>query len=243
MGAQLEGKVVLVTGSSIGIGRATAIRFAEEGCRVVVTYLEDEREAEETAVNCRDIGAPEVLITELDVRDDISIMRAVGKVLDKHGKLDILINNAGVITWKPLKEQTLGEIEDQLRTDLEGTVKMTRACLPYLTDMVVGMTSVTALKGYGTVAPYSASKAGIIAFFRSLAEETDIPVFAVMPGETATRMTDYEGEPPENVAEVVVNLAKGRYAILSGEVVKVFDPPPAVGREGEMQTVRSELSR
>jgi 3-oxoacyl-[acyl-carrier protein] reductase len=240
MDGQLKGKIVLVTGSSIGIGRATAIRFAQEGCRVVVTYYKDEREAEETADRCRELGAPDVLVTELNVKDDASIDRAVETVLDKHDGLDILINNAGVIVWKPLTEQTREEVEDQVRTNLEGTVKMTQACLPYLRYMITGMTSPTALRGYETLVPYSSTKAGVLEFVRSLAKEIDIPIFAVMPGQTATRMTNFEGDPPEKVAGVIVTLAKGRYDVASGDMVKVTDPPRESAGLREMRVTSAQ---
>ena len=231
MDGELSGRTVLITGSSIGIGRATAERFAREGCRVVVTYYKDEDEAGKTADRCRELGAAEVLVVELDVKDEASIDRAVSTVLDRFGGLDILINNAGIIVWKPLKDQTQEEVMDQVRTNLEGTISMTKAMLPHVRHMITGMTSPTALRGYGTLVPYSSTKAGVYEFVRSLAREIDIPVYAVMPGQTATRMTDFQGDPPEKVAEVIVNLAKGGYDVASGDMVSVTSPPrPAPGK-------------
>ena len=77
------------------------------------------------------MGATETFLIRLDVRDNKSIVNAVDKVVKTFGKIDILINNAGVAVWKQLRKQTFTDIEDQVRTNLEGLVKMTRACLPY----------------------------------------------------------------------------------------------------------------
>lgn len=226
MNGQLKDSVVLITGSSIGIGRATALEFAREGCQVVVTYYQDEQEARETADRCRELGAPEVMVQDLNIMDGVSINEAVDAVVQEKGRIDILVNNAGVITWKKLADQSFAEIEQQIRTNLEGTIKMTKAALPHVKGMVINMASPTALHGHPTLTAYAASKGGIISFTKTLAMELEpVKVYNVIPGETATRMTDFEGDPPEEVAEVTVRLARGEYDIESGENVSVKKPP------------------
>jgi len=230
MNGQLRNKVVLVTGSSQGIGRATALRFAEEGCRVVITYHRDDRGAEEASERCLRLGAPRTMVLQLDVTDDYSIARAVGTAVDELGAIDVLVNNAGVLVRKRLEEQSPEEIEVQVRTNLEGTIKMTRACLPHLREAVINVTSLTALRGYPSLGTYAASKAGIIAFTRTLADEIGPRrAYNVFPNATATRMTNFHGDPPEEVAEAIVRLARGDYAVPNGGDVKVGDLPIAKG--------------
>lgn len=243
MNGQLGNKVVLVTGSSRGIGRATALRFAAEGCRVVVTYQQDDRGAEGASEQCLRLGAPQAMALQLDITDDYSVARAAATAADAMGGVDILVNNAGVLVRKGLEEQTPGEIEGQVRTNLEGTIKMTRACLPHLQDTVVNLASVTALRGFPHLAAYAASKGGVIAFTRTLAEEiAPRKAFNVFPNATATRMTDFHGDPPEAVAEAIVRLARGDYAVPSGGDLKLSDLPASRER-GETVTVHAGTAR
>jgi NAD(P)-dependent dehydrogenase (short-subunit alcohol dehydrogenase family) len=229
MSRSLKDKVVLITGASIGIGRATAIGFAQQGCRVAVTYYMDEREAQHTAARCTEFGAPEVLLTELNVMDNRSIHNCVERVIERYKGIDILINNAGTIIWKELKDQSLEEIETQIRTNLEGTIKITKICLPHIREMIISTSGPTSYEGRRTLAPYSASKAGVPPFIESLAQELwGVDAYTVIPGVTATRMTNYRGDPPERVAEVLVALARGEYNVRSGEEIRVFDPPARV---------------
>lgn len=130
-------KIVLITGSSNGIGRETAFKFAATKAKVVITYCNDRPGGQNTEKRCRELGASETLLLKLDLRDNKSILNAVDKVVKTFGKIDILINNAGVGVWKPLKEQNLADIEDQIRTNLEGLIKMTRTCLPHVKDMII----------------------------------------------------------------------------------------------------------
>src|SRR5271157_385560 len=133
----LEGKVVFITGSSIGIGREDAYKFSEEGCKVVITYYRDRKEAEEVSKECLKLGASETLVIQLDVMDNKSIKEAVKQAAGKFKKIDILVNNAGIVVWKKLKDQSRDEIEEQVRTNLEGMIKMTKECLPYVTDKII----------------------------------------------------------------------------------------------------------
>ncbi|NLK25103.1 MAG: SDR family oxidoreductase [Euryarchaeota archaeon] len=226
MDYRLKGNVVLVTGSSLGIGRATALRFAEEGCHIIVTYYQDEQEARETSSLCQRLGAPGAMMLRLDVTDNASIENVVDTIADEMGHLDILVNNAGVIIKKKIEEHSFEDIEKQLRTNLEGTVKITRACLPHLRQMIINVASVTAHRGSPNLGVYAASKGGVIALTHTLVEEIGPrKVYNVYPGATATRMTNFQGDPPEEVAEVIVRLARGDYDVPNGGDVMVRDPP------------------
>lgn len=217
-------KVVLITGSSSGIGRETAYKFASEKARLVVTYCTDKPNGMKTYKQCRERGASDALLVKLDLKDNKSITRTVDKVTEKFGKIDILINNAGVVTWNPLKDQSPGDIEHQIRTNLEGLIKMTRRCLPHVKEMIINIASGAGKTGFADLTTYCATKFGVRGFTQSLAEEvTKIKIYSVNPDMTATRMTDFEGRPPEQVARVVLNTAKGMYKVPSGSDIDVWE--------------------
>jgi 3-oxoacyl-[acyl-carrier protein] reductase len=222
VGIDLAGKTVLVTGASIGIGRAVAQQFAAAGCRLALTYFEHRAEAEEIAERCRRLGSPDVVAVSLQQADDDSIRTLLETVIDRFGALDILVNNAGVVVWKPFLEQDFGEIENQLAVDLMGVMKMTWVFLPMVRDAVINVGSSASLHGTATLAPYCAAKWGVRGFSKALAlEHPDKRIVCVHPGHTATRMNDMQGMPPERVAEVVLQVARGDLEVEPGGDVDV----------------------
>lgn len=220
----LKNKVVLITGSSVGIGREDAFKFSRAGCRVAITYYKDREDAEEAAKKCMDLGAADAFVVYLNVMDDASIKSAVRQVAGRYGKISVLINNAGVIVWRHLEEQEFDDIATQIRTNLEGLIKVTKECLPFIEDAIINMASSAGLTGYSDLTVYCATKWGVRGFTKSLAEELPkIKVYAVNPGAIATRMTNFRGMLPEKVAEVVFNLASGKYRLKSGSDVNIWD--------------------
>jgi len=202
---------VLITGGSNGIGRATALEFAKNRHHVALTYLDDEENAILTARKCLELGAKAAMIVPLDVRNDASIKAALAKVLQKFNTVGTLINNAGVAVWKPLKDQTAEEVENQLRTNLEGLIKMTKACLPHAKS-IVNVSSGAGKTGYADLSIYCATKFGIRGFTQALAEEhPDLNIVCVNPGMTATRMTGFTGIPPETVAKIIYEASLGKH--------------------------------
>lgn len=174
--------------------------------------------------SCRDMGASDTLVLQLNLTDDKSIKECIRGVIAKFEKIDILINNAGVVVWEPLKNQTYREIESQLRTNLEGLIKMTKEALPHIKEMIVNISSGAGLEGYADLTVYCATKFGVRGFTKSLAEELDsIKIFSVNPGTTKTRMTNFSGLHPSKVAQVILNLAKGEYNLRSGSDVNIWD--------------------
>ncbi len=205
----LKNKSVLITGSSAGIGEQTAYKFAAEGCKVTVTYNKGRVAGENVAKKCKELGAADVLLLNLDVTDDKSIKSAVKAAVKKFGAIDILINNAGVIVWKSLAEQSFADIENQIRTNLEGLIKMTKECLPHV-SVIVNVASGAGKSAYADLTTYCATKFGVRGFSQSLAKE-GVKVYVVNPGMTATRMTNFRGVSPEKVAQVILDTAKGRH--------------------------------
>jgi NADP-dependent 3-hydroxy acid dehydrogenase YdfG len=223
MPGSLKNKVICITGSSIGIGREDAISFAMEGAIIVITFNSNQDEAEKVAEQCMKLGASDTLVLQLNVTVDSSIDNAVNTIIAKYDYIDILINNAGVILWKHFEDQTSEEIELQTRTNLEGLLKMTRACLPHVKDMIINMASAAGLEGYEELTTYCATKWGVRGFSKALAKETSLKVYAVNPGVIATQMNNFRGMPPEKVAKVIVNLAKGKFDLDSGSDVNIWD--------------------
>lgn len=220
----MKGKVVLITGSSLGIGAETAFKFSQEGCKVVITYYKDKKEAEEVSKKCQDLGAEDILVLLLNVMDDQSIKKAVKSVVDKFGAIDVLINNAGVLVDGSLESISFKDIEDQVRTNLEGLIKLTREVLPFIQETIINIGSGAALQGSFGYATYSATKFGVRGFTQSLAAELPhIKVYIVNPGATSTRMTNFSGQSPEEVAEIILNTAKGMYGVPSGSDINVWE--------------------
>ncbi len=219
----LKDKVVLITGSSIGIGREDAFKFAKEKAKVIITYFQDKKEAEKVKEKCEELGASDVLVVPLNVLDNKSIKECIKEVIKKFGEVNILINNAGVYTPKDLEETSFEDIENQIRTNFEGLVKVTREVLPYIKDMIINLGSGAGFDAFGGLATYAATKWAIRGFTKSLAEEVRLKVYCVNPGMVATRMTNFSGTSPEKVAQVILNLAKGEYNLKSGSDVNIWD--------------------
>jgi len=220
----MQDKVVLITGSSNGIGRETALKFASEKAKIIMMYCTDRPGGENTEKKCRELGASETFLIKLDLRDNKSITSVVDIVVRKFGKIDILINNAGVAVWKPLKEQNFTDIETQIRTNLEGLIKMTWACLPHVEEMIINIASGAGQTGFAELAPYCATKFGVRGFTQALAQEISTPkIYAVNPDMTKTKLSGFQGRPPEQVAQVVLNTAKGKYKKKSGSDINVWD--------------------
>ncbi len=224
MKIDLRDKVVVVTGASLGIGRATALGFAAEGARLALSYLEHEAEAQAVATRCRELGAPEVVAVRLDLGDERSTRAFVTTVLERFGGIDVLVNNGGVVVWRRFLDQRLDEIEEQLRVNLQGVLTLTWLALPHVRDAVINIVSTASLHGTATLAAYGASKWGLRGFTKALAgEHPELRLYNVHPTVTATRMNDFKGMAPERVAEVIVKVARGELELEPGADVDLRD--------------------
>ncbi|MEK6589649.1 MAG: SDR family oxidoreductase [Nitrospinota bacterium] len=220
----MKGQVVLITGSSSGIGRETAYRFAKEGASLVLTYYKGKRRGEAAERRCRRLGAADTLLLHLDVTDNESVAGAARKVKRKYGDIDFLINNAGTGAFNLFKKQTAKNIERQIRTNLEGLIKVTRAFLPQVKKGIINIASAAGKEAYEEMSVYCGSKFGVRGFTQTLAlEYPRLRICCVNPDETATRLSGYQGRPPQEVAEVIFRTASGKVKCKEGGDVDVWE--------------------
>jgi NAD(P)-dependent dehydrogenase (short-subunit alcohol dehydrogenase family) len=219
-------KIAVITGASRGIGRETALRFAQGGYRLALAYRRDAEAAEAVARECRSLGAPGVWTRELDLEDPASIAaftREIAGVTEGSGEAAVLVNNAGVIVWKPLAEQEEGEVRRQIETNLVGTILLTRALLSHV-HTVLNVGSDLSTFGMAGLTVYCAAKFGLRGFTQALAlEHPGLRVLCVNPDRTATGMNDFQGRDPAIAAEVLWRAAEGLYDVPSGGDVNVWE--------------------
>lgn len=238
-----QARVVVVTGASRGIGRAVAVAFAEPGTTVVVNYRSGRDAAEETGRAIADRGA-QVILSPFDVADPEAVKRAFKDITDSLGRLDVLVNNAGITRdniFPRLKESDWDEV---LNVNLKGVFLCCQAAMrPMLKQRhgrIINITSVVGFTGNAGQCNYAAAKAGIVGLTRSLAREVisrNITVNAVAPGYIETEMTQALGEEarqallaqipagrtgtPEEVAAAVHFLASDAAGYITGQVLHV----------------------
>ncbi len=210
----LAERVALVTGGSRGIGRAIAIELARCGARVVFAYRSDLAAAEETQKRIQEIGGS-VWAARCDVADLPAVEELVASILREHGRLDIVVNNAGIARDQLIMRMKPEDFDAVLATNLRGTWNVCRACtrpmLKARAGRIINLSSVVAGTGNAGQTNYAAAKAGVEALTRSLARELGsrgISVNAVAPGFIETDMTRELS--PERVEALHAQIPLGR---------------------------------
>lgn len=187
------GKTAIVTGSSRGVGRATALRLAEGGANVVVNYLSNAAEALETAAMCKQKGV-EAIIVQADVSEFAGAQEIAKQTLAAFGRIDLLVCNAGVWDGAPIDEMSEELWNKVINTNLKSAWAMTKVCVPAMkkqaSGAIVMVSSTSGQRGEPNYSNYSASKGGQISFTKALACELapKIRVNAVAPGWIETAM-------------------------------------------------------
>ena len=240
--SEIARKAALVTGAATGAGRAIAVRLATLGMAVAVNYSHSEKEAEETVDAVRACGVPGILC-KANVGDDAAVRAMVTRCRDEFGRLDVLVNNAGMTHF--IDHTNLDAVTDAIwdeifQVNLKGAFYVSRAAMPLLKERrgsIVNVTSVAGLQGQGSSIPYAASKAALNCMTKSLARAfaPEVRVNAVAPGPILTRWLEGHEEAvakavaitplkraadPGDVADVVVFLANGT-TLVTGQVVVV----------------------
>ena len=196
MSGRVAGKVALITGAGTGIGRATAIRLAEEGADVVVTS-QTAANVEETRRLAAEASGREVVGRTLDIADRSSVDLVVAEVVEQFGRIDIVSNNAGIelVHGPSVVETTDEEWERVFRVNMTGTFYACRAAVPHMPggSSIVNMASINSFIAWENDAVYTATKGALLQFTRSLALELApkaIRANAVCPGVIDTPLTD-----------------------------------------------------
>ena len=237
-----EGKNAIVTGAARGIGQAIALDLAAKGAQIVICDLREEW-LEETAAAIKQAGR-KVTCKELDVTNHGATQSMFQEIASESGSIDILVNNAGITRDGLLMRMSEADWDAVLAVNLKGvfncTKAVTRTMMKQRAGAIVNIASIIGITGNAGQANYSASKAGVIAFTKSVAKEfasRNIRINAVAPGFITSKMTDSLSEDvresmldaiplkrfgnPEHVASVVSFLASDQAAYITGEVINI----------------------
>lgn len=239
----LDGKIALVTGGSRGIGRAIALRLAEEGAKVAINYAGNQTAAEEVKTIIEQHGGT-AMIVQTDVSDSTAAAEMVARVHEELGGLDILVNNAGITRDTLLVRMKDEDFDAVINTNLKGIYACTKAAAKFMTKQrsgrIVNLSSVVGEIGNIGQTNYAAAKAGVIGFSKAAAKEfaaRHVTVNVVAPGFIDTDMTAVlkdsirekliEGIPlgalgkPEHVADAVLFLVSDAASYITGQVLNV----------------------
>lgn len=236
-------KCALITGATRGIGKQIAITLAKQGYNIALNYRKENEELENTKKEIEKIGV-QVLAVKGDVANFENCENFVKQVIERFGQIDVLVNNAGITKDMLLMRMKKEDFEQVIDTNLVGTFNVTKNVVPYMMKArygrIINISSVVGISGNAGQTNYSASKAGIIGFTKSLAKEIasrNILVNAVAPGFIETNMTDVLKDDvkqeiakniplkrmgtTQDVANVVKFLASDDSSYITGQVINV----------------------
>lgn len=236
-------KCALITGATRGIGKQIAITLAKQGYNIALNYRKENEELENTKKEIEEIGV-QVLAVKGDVANFENCENFVKQVIERFGQIDVLVNNAGITKDMLLMRMKKEDFEQVIDTNLVGTFNVTKNVVPYMmkarSGRIINISSVVGISGNAGQTNYSASKAGIIGFTKSLAKEIasrNILVNAVAPGFIETNMTDVLKDDvkqeiakniplkrmgtTQDVANVVKFLASDDSFYITGQVINV----------------------
>lgn len=236
-------KLALITGATRGIGKQIAITFAKQGYDIAINYRTENKDLEDTK---KEIESQKVkcIAVKGDVSNYEDTQKFVKEIIDQYGKIDVLVNNAGITKDTLLMRMKKEDFESVINVNLIGTFNVTKNVIPYMmkahSGRIINISSVVGISGNAGQTNYSASKAGIIGFTKSLAKEVasrNILVNAVAPGFIQTSMTDILKDEikeqiaktiplnklgtPQDVANVVKFLASEESSYITGQVINV----------------------
>jgi len=240
---KFKNKTALVTGSSRGIGRATAIAFGQEGARVVVNYVKDKGSADSVVEEIKRIGG-DAFAVQADVSVEEDVQRMIEESVKHFGAIDILVNNAGIVFGVPILEKTVEQWERTLRVNLIGTFLCIKYALPHMKGRVgAAIVNISSTNGIDSLSPesadYDTSKAGVISLTKNFAQTLapEIRVNSVAPGWVDTEINkDLSKEfiksetdkialgrwgRPEEIAKTVLFLCSEDASFITGSTIVV----------------------
>ncbi|MFZ1248984.1 MAG: SDR family oxidoreductase [Candidatus Saccharimonadales bacterium] len=221
----LKDKVALITGSSSGIGRATAVRFAKEGCKVVVNYRQNKLGGEETLAQIKEI-MDNCLLVQADVSKENDVKRLFQDVVDRFGTVDILVNNAAIGTDKrPFMEASYDDFQEMIQTDITSVFMCSQQAALLMQRQGYGkILNTSSIRGWesgGRAPVYAAMKAAVNSFTKSFAKMVapNIHVNAVAPGFVKTR--SYDTMPSERITGFIESTYLKRW-VTEDEIADAF---------------------
>jgi NAD(P)-dependent dehydrogenase (short-subunit alcohol dehydrogenase family) len=222
---KLKDKVALITGAGRGIGKAVALDYAREGAKLAIC-ARTEAEIAQSAREIEALGGDCLAVTG-DVSDEDSVGRLIDAAQKRFGRIDVLINNAGVMTRPaPVTELEVRKWDYTIAVNLRGPFLVTRAVLPLMarqkTGSIINVSSSIGRGAYANFTAYAASKWGLEGFTQTVAAELrgkNIRINSVEPGYVATKLTGYSGSSPESVTAVFVFLASDEAKNVTGRML------------------------
>lgn len=241
---KLQGKVAFITGGDSGIGRAVAIAYAMEGAEVAIFYNQNDEDAQDTKKMVKEIGNKDCLVIKGDVRNYDDCEAAIKQVVDRFGKLSILVNNAAYqMTQEKFEDISIEQFRRTMETNVFGYFYMVKAALSYLEegDVIINTGSIVGKMGKGILVDYATSKGAVHTFTKSLAQnlgDRKIRVNSVVPGPVWTpnipatmpieKVDNYDTDgilkragQPEELAPAYVFLASSDSSFVTGALYDV----------------------
>jgi len=213
--ATLEGAVVVVTGAGRGIGRAIAEELGQGGAKVVVNYSKSKEPAEDLVAKLQQNGSPEAVAIQADVSVAAQAAKLIEETINRFGRIDVLVNNAGINIDRSMKNLTPEDWDKVIQVDLNSYFYTVKAALPYFTQQksgkIINISSVIGQMGNFGQANYAAAKAGIVGFTKTAALElarSNVTVNAICPGFIATEM--FEAIPDKPKEAILARIPLGR---------------------------------
>jgi acetoacetyl-CoA reductase len=211
----LAGAVVVVTGAGRGLGRAIAEELGHEGARVIVNYSKSKEAAEDLVSSLRQNGSPEAVAIQADVSDVAQAARLIAETIHRFGRIDVLVNNAGINVDRSMKNLTPQDWDTVMQVDLNSYYYTVKAALPSFMEQksgkIINISSMNGQTGSFGQANYTAAKAGIIGFTKTAAIELaryNVTVNAICPGHIATEM--FEAIPEKAKDAILARIPLGR---------------------------------
>lgn len=237
-------KVVLITGGSGGIGSATAIQFAKQGAKIIINYYSSEEKAYHLLSKINKIGA-EAIAIKCDISKEKKVAKMINKIIKKFGKIDVLVNNAGIVIDTPLLDRTVGQWQRVMEVNLLGIFLCSKYSALYMIKnrigKIINISSTSALYSFSPeIIDYDISKAGVIALTKDFAKQLapyNIQINSIAPGWVDTKINNSLSEAfikkeknaiyqkrfakPVEIAKVILFLASNDASYITGSNIIV----------------------